>query len=539
DYGVKVMRNRNVFLVDVVKEDMGRVLKLDSIKSGKLWEGIDTLIFNTWHWWNRRGPSQPWDYIQVGNKIYKDMDRMVAFETALNTWAGWVDSNIDPTKTRVFFQGVSPSHYNGTEWNEPSAKTCLGQKQPVVGSRYPGETPPALAIQKKVLSKIRKPVTLLDITNLSLLRKDGHPSIYGLGGRTKMDCSHCYAQIELAVNRFQLDCHFCFFQMAVHPGLFRHHPVALLSLVTLLNLTHQAYAEKYSYESGQDDGEPRKQSNSCNLFKGSWVFDDSYPLYNGLICPFINPGLNCQKNGRPDKLYLSYRWNPDDCDLPRFDGQDFLQRFKGKKIMLVGDSLSSNQWQSLACILHNAVPDSNYTLVQRGPLSKLTFLVNFSPKLFLTRATFIIWDYYQVGDKLSKDMDPMEAYKIALTTWSKWVDSNIDPTNTTVFFQGISTVHYEGKNWNEPEVASCNGQTQPIPGSNYPGNRYPGEVIVKSVLSNMTKPVYLLDITLLTQLRKDGHPSQYAGGGMDCSHWCLAGVPDAWNQLLYTILLQM
>ncbi|KAK3020113.1 hypothetical protein RJ639_005251 [Escallonia herrerae] len=348
--------------------------------------------------------------------------------------------------------------------------------------------------------------------------------------------------------------------MVVHSGLFRHHSVALLSLVTLLNLTHQAYAEKYSYESGQDDGEPRKQSNSCNLFKGSWVFDDSYPLYNGLICPFINPGLNCQKNGRPDKLYLSYRWNPDDCDLPRFDGQDFLQRFKGKKIMFVGDSLSSNQWQSLACILHNAVPDSNYTLVQRGPLSKLTFLEYGVSVMFLKNGFLVdlvvedigrvlkldsisrsnqwkgvdilvfnsyhwwahtgrlktcdskifTWDYFQVGDKLSKDMDPMEAYKMALTTWSKWVDSNIDPTKTKVFFQGISAVHYQGKNWNEPEVESCNGQTQPIPGSNYPGNRYPGEAIVKSVLSNMTKPVYLLDITLLTQLRKDGHPSQYA-----------------------------
>lgn len=49
--------------------------------------------------------------------------------------------------------------------------------------------------------------------------------------------------------------------------------------------------------------------------------------------------------------------------------------------------------------------------------------------------------YYQMGNEIIKDMDPMEAYKIGLTTWSQWIDSNIDPSKTRVLFQGIAASH--------------------------------------------------------------------------------------------------
>lgn len=71
--------------------------------------------------------------------------------------------------------------------------------------------------------------------------------------------------------------------------------------------------------------------------------------------------------------------------------------------------------------------------------------------------------------------------------------------------------------------------------------------VLETVLRDMNNPPFLLDITLLSAMRKDAHPSIYSGDltpgqranpdhSADCSHWCLPGLPDTWNQLLYTAL---
>ncbi|PKU70400.1 protein trichome birefringence-like 37 [Dendrobium catenatum] len=331
---------------------------------------------------------------------------------------------------------------------------------------------------------------------------------------------------------------------------------------------------------------PAKASSiSCDFFHGNWIYDDSYPLYDSSSCPFIDPEFDCQKYGRPDKLYLKYKWQPTACELPRFDGKDFLTRWRGKKMMFVGDSISYNQWQSLLCMLHSAVPDSKISIDRKDPLSSVTF-VDFVVSIMFYRSPYLVdistesigrvldlgsissstiwinsdllifntwhwwihkgaasqgWDYIQDGDKVLKDMDRLEAFSKGLTTWAKWVESSVNTTATKVFFQGISPVHYQGQDWGEPGVKNCGKQTQPASGSTNPSGSLPlpQQGVVGNVLNTITKPVYLLDITFLSQLRKDAHPSSFSGGhpGLDCSHWCLAGLPDTWNQILYASLI--
>ncbi|KAJ4884711.1 Protein trichome birefringence-like 42 [Raphanus sativus] len=356
-----------------------------------------------------------------------------------------------------------------------------------------------------------------------------------------------------------------------------HQVILLLLLVFLVDISDRNVKANANHNAtGYQNG-----TSKCNIYEGAWIYDKSSgPLYGTSSCPFI--GLDCEKFGRPDNKYLQYRWKPTGCDIPSFNGLDFLTRFKGKKILFVGDSLSNNMWLSLSCMLHAAVHNVTYNFKLDKLFSTFTIpeygiSVNFLKNGFLvdvvgdkTRGLILkldsistgnmwlgsdvvifntfhwwghrgrakTWGYFQVGDKIVKEMNRMEAFKIALTTWAKWVDQNIDPSKTRVFYQGVSPVHQNGTEWGEPGK-SCLGETEPVKGSNYPHTNE-GEDIVKSVIRGMAKPVSLLDVTAMTEMRKDGHPSIYAGGGSslnDCSHWCIPGVPDIWNQLLYTSLL--
>ncbi|KAI5674903.1 hypothetical protein M9H77_05853 [Catharanthus roseus] len=343
--------------------------------------------------------------------------------------------------------------------------------------------------------------------------------------------------------------------------------------------------------------EDQKSKKVCDLTDGKWVFDKTYPLYRNTTCPFIDEGFNCEANGRLDKDYMKWRWQPKHCDIPRFNATKMLELIAGKRVVFAGDSLNRNQWESMLCLLMGAIKDPRKVYETRG--RRITkekgsysfkfvdynctieyyvshFLVHESKARIgkkrvqtlridtidkasskwrgadiLVFNTAHWWshhktkagvNYYQEGEQVHPRMDVSVAFRRAMISWGSWIDKYINPKKTKVFFRSYSPSHFSGGQWNTG--GHCKEASEPINSTIPIGIGSEKNAIVEEVLRQMKTPVTFLNITGLSSYRMDGHPSIYGRksssislGVEDCSHWCVPGVPDSWNQILYYHLL--
>ncbi|ERN07762.1 protein trichome birefringence-like 14 [Amborella trichopoda] len=134
-------------------------------------------------------------------------------------------------------------------------------------------------------------------------------------------------------------------------------------------------------------------------------------------------------------------------------------------------------------------------------------------------------------------MEISNAKNLTVDSVVKWVSSQLPghPRKLKAFFRTISPRHFFNGDWNSG--GSCDN-TLPLSGGNQVLQEESSDTVAESAVRGTG--VRLLDITALSQLRDEGHISRYSvkatEGVQDCLHWCLPGVPDTWNELLYAQL---
>ncbi|XP_020102551.1 protein trichome birefringence-like 33 [Ananas comosus] len=352
-------------------------------------------------------------------------------------------------------------------------------------------------------------------------------------------------------------------------------------------------------------GETEKE---CDVFEGRWEYDEAArALYGEAECPYIQPKVMCQANGRRDKQYLHWRWKPHWCSLPSFNATFMLEMLRNKRVMFVGDHIHRGQFVSMICLLQSAIPQSFQSFETVKPKSifrasnyNMTIEFYYSPFLLesnrehrsqrflrekiirtgsidkharhwrgvdiLLLNTYTWWLQPRgkikilkgsfEGDKRKnkiKEMKTEDAYKLAMNELVKWVEENFDPHKTRVFFTSISPSHELSEEWGGEAKGNCYNETTPIldnPTYWGVGSRKGFMRVIQQVLSKSKVPIEVLNVTQLSEYRKDGHlsiykkherelaprdlanPRSYA----DCHNWCLPGVQDTWNELLYSKL---
>ncbi|WOL04819.1 hypothetical protein Cni_G13541 [Canna indica] len=345
---------------------------------------------------------------------------------------------------------------------------------------------------------------------------------------------------------------------------------------------------------------------TCDLAQGDWVFDDvDYPLYREDRCEFMSRQVSCLQNGRPDAMYQKWRWQPKDCSLPKFNARLMLERLRGKRMMFIGDSINRNQWESMVCLLQTVVPPGKRSRIVDGsriifPVKEYRASIEFYWAPFLVesnsdepefhsipvriinadaiekhavywkKADVLVFNTYiwWMNDPKMKVLRPGatnwtehdeiargEAYQRVLKTVFNWVDRTFDPNKTSVFFVSMSPLHNTPANWGNPNGIKCAKETVPL--SNMTGVHISTEMNLwalakKATASTARVPITFIDITAMSEYRKDAHTSVYTmqhsklltpeqkadpANYADCIHWCVPGLPDTWNQILFARLL--
>ncbi|KAH7855539.1 hypothetical protein Vadar_025978 [Vaccinium darrowii] len=287
----------------------------------------------------------------------------------------------------------------------------------------------------------------------------------------------------------------------------------------------------------------------------------------------------------------------------RFNATLMLETLRGKRMMFVGDSLNRGQYVSMVCLLHRIIPEEAKSIETNGSLTvfrakdhNATIEFYWAPLLLESNADDAV--VHRVSDRIVRsgsinkhgrhwrgvdilvfntyiwwltklklkilqgsfddevqnlvEMSTEDAYRFAMNSMMRWVEKNMDPKKTRVFFTSMSPFHQKSVDWGGEPNGNCYNQTTMIQDPLYWGSDSRKSImqVTRQVFNESKYPVMFLNITQLSSYRKDAHtsiykkqwnpltPEQLANpvSYSDCIHWCLPGLQDTWNELLFAKL---
>ncbi|KAH9607804.1 hypothetical protein KSS87_019882 [Heliosperma pusillum] len=168
----------------------------------------------------------------------------------------------------------------------------------------------------------------------------------------------------------------------------------------------------------------------------------------------------------------------------------------------------------------------------------------------------VLWGSFESQEGIYKEVEMLKGYEMALRTWSDWLEIHVNHSKTQIFWMSMSPTHERSEEWGGPTESNCYNETQPITTRDYWGSGSDPNMIrvVQEAADNLRSKgvnINVLNITQLSEYRKEAHPSvhrkqwdpltkeQLANPSRfaDCFHWCLPGVPDTWNEILYAYII--
>jgi len=295
---------------------------------------------------------------------------------------------------------------------------------------------------------------------------------------------------------------------------------------------------------------------------------------------------------RKDFSYQWFRWQPDNCHVPDFDHRSFLKRMKNKTIAFVGDSLGRQQFQSLMCMAtdggrlstkdvgteYNFVKSkdalvkgscayqiriSNTTALFHGTRTLCEmkpssddyvavhidridpFISQFLHKIHVlvlnTKHHWTPWTMKRDKWVVHVNGSPVKDKKLttasnarnfAVSSAIHWLDSQLSRRpGLNVFFRSFSPNQFSNGDWN---TGTCNNLNPLLHGDRtFSGNSSYDTPAINAITQLPASGVKLLDVTGLSILRDEAHVSKFGIHRYDCLHWCLPGIPDEWNNLLF------